>query len=332
MEKIRFEGTQEQFIFYEASNKGFVQIPNCFDRCFFLSDGAKTIMRKIYSHSFGGYDTFPSHSLLRMETGWSEKTLRGYLNELKDKDLLDWKREWNTATNNFSNFYVICGIDQSIYVRLSESLWKIVHKHRKKSPSKTEATLKIFRQRYSKSLFELKDRLEAFIETAFEYHFKNGDVDMDSRYVYKKASLDSPNLMPEVVEEKEKTQRRVTKEGEMTPSEVLKYFSTNYTVMCKGEYKETIPIAYKGIHRLRDNFKTEELKKAIDMYLKSTRKLAFKTLKCMASDINIKILKEAMTHGYDSLDKFLGEVSSGKISDQIAVTVLDTSKYKPRRG
>ncbi len=100
--------------FDDASKEGFTQIPNSILRNPDLSMGAKMTYSILLSYAWYNSSCFPGQKKASEHLGISERYLRKFLTELKDKNLLTIKRRGLGKTNYY---YLYSKVPKKVWYR-----------------------------------------------------------------------------------------------------------------------------------------------------------------------------------------------------------------------
>lgn len=114
---------EKQFLFRDAYNRGYVQLPRMVASCLFLSPPAKIVYTSIslfvYEH---GRSAFPSIHRLAVMTGMTAKSVTKYVKELEDTGFIEKVRRGNGMTND----YYIKELHEVQALYASETLWRVL--------------------------------------------------------------------------------------------------------------------------------------------------------------------------------------------------------------
>ena len=83
----------------EALKRGFTQIPNYVLRDIVLSAGARLTFAMLLSYAWQEDSCFPGQERLAVDLGVSDRAVRKYLTELKERGYIDWKQQGLNKTN-----------------------------------------------------------------------------------------------------------------------------------------------------------------------------------------------------------------------------------------
>jgi hypothetical protein len=86
-------------ILNEALKKGFTQIPNYILRDSKLSFGARLVYAVLLSYAWQEDSCFPGQERIAEDLGTSDRSVRTYLSELKERRYVDWKQQGLNKTN-----------------------------------------------------------------------------------------------------------------------------------------------------------------------------------------------------------------------------------------
>lgn len=91
---VRLASSEQEFIYRYGVNRGHSLSFSKVNRCLFLSSQAKQLYNNLSDYVFEGKnDCYPSQATLRLGLGWSRGTLNTYLNELKEKGLVECEQQ-----------------------------------------------------------------------------------------------------------------------------------------------------------------------------------------------------------------------------------------------
>jgi hypothetical protein len=83
----------------ESLKKGFTQIPNYILRDHKLSFGARLVYAVLLSYAWQEDSCFPGQERIAEDLGTSDRSVRTYLSELKERGYIDWKQQGLNKTN-----------------------------------------------------------------------------------------------------------------------------------------------------------------------------------------------------------------------------------------
>src|SRR5215212_9820475 len=86
-------------ILNETLKKGFTQIPNYILRDSKLSFGARLVYAVLLSYAWQEDSCFPGQNRIAEDLGTSDRSVRTYLSELKERGYIDWKQQGLNKTN-----------------------------------------------------------------------------------------------------------------------------------------------------------------------------------------------------------------------------------------
>lgn len=87
----------------EALKHGFTQLPNFVLKDKTLSFGARLAYAVLLSYAWQAESCFPGQQRMAEDLGTSDRSIRTFLNELKERGYIDWKQQGL----NRSNIYYI---------------------------------------------------------------------------------------------------------------------------------------------------------------------------------------------------------------------------------
>lgn len=87
------------FVIDETLEDGFVQIPNKILRRKDISLQAKTIFAQLLSYAWNSAHCFPGQERMALDLGVTARTVRKYLQELKNAEVVTWKQRGTNKTN-----------------------------------------------------------------------------------------------------------------------------------------------------------------------------------------------------------------------------------------
>lgn len=83
----------------QALKRGFTQLPNYVLRDKDLSFGARLAFAVLLSYAWQQDSCFPGQGKMAEDLGTHERSVRRYLQELKDRGYIDWKQRGLNRTN-----------------------------------------------------------------------------------------------------------------------------------------------------------------------------------------------------------------------------------------
>ncbi len=137
MKKYKRQPLKKQSIRFadESKRSGFVNAPNSLIKSPYLSIGAKMVYLLLHSYAWDGDKCYPGHNKIAAELGFkSPKTVRKYLNELRNYMLIDWqgKSELNTNLYEIKEIPAILLSDSKQSQKLiAERIVRLNEKHEK---------------------------------------------------------------------------------------------------------------------------------------------------------------------------------------------------------
>lgn len=112
---------EKQFLFRDAYNRGYIQLPRMVAACLCLSEQAKMVYLAISLFIYEqGRTAFPSIHRMGTMCGMSAKSIIKYIKELEDKNFIEKVRRGNGLTND----YAIKDLHEVKALQVSEMIWK----------------------------------------------------------------------------------------------------------------------------------------------------------------------------------------------------------------
>jgi hypothetical protein len=88
----------------EALKHGFTQLPNYVLKDAHLSFGARLAYAVLLSYAWQEESCFPGQKRMAKDLGTSDRSVRTFLQELKDRGYIDWKRQ---GLNKPNIYYIL---------------------------------------------------------------------------------------------------------------------------------------------------------------------------------------------------------------------------------